>query len=47
VPITLGSDAHLPEDVGADFDKAITQAKACGYTQICRFTRRQREFVAL
>jgi histidinol-phosphatase (PHP family) len=47
VPIVLGSDAHLPEDVGADFDKAIAQAKACGYTKICRFTQRHRKFVAL
>ncbi len=47
IPITLGSDAHVPEDTGADFDRAIAQAKACGYTRICRFTQRQRELVLI
>jgi histidinol-phosphatase (PHP family) len=47
IPITLGSDAHVPEDTGADFDLAVAQARACGYTHICRFTRRQRDLVPL
>ena len=47
VPITLGSDAHIPEDVGIDFDKAIALARSCGYDSICRFTLRQRELVNL
>lgn len=47
VPITLGSDAHIPQDVGADFDKAVALARACGYERICRFTRRCRQMVAL
>ena len=47
VPITLGSDAHIPEDTGADFDKAIVLAQACGYDSICRFTQRRRELVQL
>ncbi len=47
IPITLGSDAHLPQDTGADFDRAVAQATACGYTRICRFTRRRRELVPL
>ena len=47
IPITLGSDAHLPEDVGAAFDKAVLFAHACGYYKICRFTQRNRELVPL
>ncbi|MEI6084260.1 MAG: histidinol-phosphatase HisJ family protein [Verrucomicrobiota bacterium] len=47
IPITLGSDAHIPQDTGADFDKAVALAKACGYTQVCRFTQRQRQLVPL
>lgn len=47
VPITLGSDAHIPEDTGADFDKAVALARQCGYDRICRFTQRRRELVPL
>lgn len=45
LPITFGSDAHLPEDVGADFDKAVDLVTRVGYDEIVRFTRRRREFV--
>jgi len=47
IPITLGSDAHIPEETGADLGKAIEQARRCGYNQVCRFTQRQRELVTL
>lgn len=47
IPVTLGSDAHFPADVGADYDAAVTLLRACGYRHICRFTRRQRELVEL
>jgi histidinol-phosphatase (PHP family) len=47
IPITLGSDAHIPQDTGADFDQAVALARQCGYTQICRFTQRNRELVPL
>ena len=47
IPITLGSDAHVPQDTGADFQAAVALVRACGYAEICRFTRRQRERVAL
>ena len=35
--VTTGSDAHKPEHVGADFDKACTILKDCGfqYYKIC------------
>ena len=47
LPITLGSDAHLSEDIGAGFDKAVDVAKKVGYTEIARFTKRRREPVDL
>ena len=47
IPITLGSDAHVPQDVGGDFGKAVALARACGYTKICRFTQRHRDLVPL
>lgn len=47
IPITIGSDAHRPEETGADLDQAISFAKRCGYQQVCRFTQRRREFVPL
>jgi histidinol-phosphatase (PHP family) len=47
VPITLGSDAHVPHDVGADFGKAMALARACGYDKLCRFTLRKRDLVKL
>ena len=47
IPITFGSDAHIPEDTGADFDQAVTLARRCGYDQLCRFTQRKRELVHL
>ena len=47
LPITLGSDAHSPEEVGADFDKAVDLLKKIGYVEIVRFTKRNRESVEL
>ncbi len=47
VPITFGSDAHIPQDVGIDFDKAVVLARQCGYDKLCRFTQRRRELVRL
>jgi len=42
VPITFGSDAHAPEEVGADFPLAIELARRVGYRKSVRFERRQR-----
>jgi histidinol-phosphatase (PHP family) len=43
VPITFGSDAHAPGEVGMNFAEAVGLARSSGYTHYCRFTRRQRE----
>jgi len=47
IPVTLGSDAHIPSDTGADFAQAVTLLRECGYEEICRFTQRQRTLVKL
>jgi len=43
VPITFGSDAHKPEEVGLDFDKATQLAREVGYTHVLRFHQRKPE----
>lgn len=41
VPITLGSDAHRPEDVGRGFDEAVDLALEAGYDSTLEFTGRR------
>jgi histidinol-phosphatase (PHP family) len=41
VPITFGSDAHNPNDLGLNLVEALKQAKQAGYTEACSFTRRK------
>ena len=43
VPLTLGSDAHTPQDVGASFDLAYDLAKAAGYKEHLIFRKRKIE----
>ncbi len=45
VPITFGSDAHAPEEVGMNFAEAIQFAHNVGYQESCRFTQRKRQTV--
>jgi len=45
IPIIIGSDAHKPEDIGRDNDEAIAYAKTAGYTKICRYVQRTKEFL--
>jgi len=40
VPITLASDAHMPENVGRDLDRAVGHARAAGYETVTVFDRR-------
>jgi histidinol-phosphatase (PHP family) len=47
VSITLGSDAHCPEDVGRDFGQASKLIRAVGFEKIVRFTQRKPEPVDL
>jgi histidinol-phosphatase (PHP family) len=41
VPITFGSDAHAPGEVGMAFGQAVELARAAGYTHYRRFAGRQ------
>jgi len=47
VPTLINSDAHTPEDVGRDFDRAAALAHAAGYGEVATFAGRQRTMVAL
>ncbi|HEY3050752.1 MAG TPA: histidinol-phosphatase [Gaiellaceae bacterium] len=41
VPITLASDAHVPQNVGRDLDRAIEHARVAGYETVTLFDRRE------
>jgi histidinol-phosphatase (PHP family) len=43
VPITFGSDAHAPGEVGMNFAEAIQLARSVGYQESCRFAQRKRQ----
>jgi histidinol-phosphatase (PHP family) len=47
VPITFGSDAHAPEEVGMDFAEAVQLARSAGYTECCQFTKRKRRLLKI
>lgn len=47
IPITLGSDAHTPEDVGKNFSQALKLIREVGYENIARFTHRKLELVRI
>jgi histidinol-phosphatase (PHP family) len=40
LPITLASDAHVPANVGRDFDRALDLARAAGYETVTAFDSR-------
>lgn len=41
-PIALSSDAHRPEDIGADYDSALELLGQLGIGELCVFEHRQR-----
>jgi histidinol-phosphatase (PHP family) len=41
LPITLASDAHVPENVGRDFGRAVELARAAGYDTVTVFDGRR------
>jgi histidinol-phosphatase (PHP family) len=47
VPVTFGSDAHAPEEVGMSFAEAVSLARDAGYSRYCRFRQRQRQVLGL
>ncbi len=40
-PVALSSDAHRPEDVGADYDQALELLDRLGVGELCVFDRRE------
>jgi histidinol-phosphatase (PHP family) len=47
VPITFGSDAHTPAEVGMNFAEAIQLARDVGYRECCQFAKRKCRFIKL
>ena len=47
IPLVISSDAHAPEEMGRDFQKAIALAKAAGYRETLLFEKRRRRSEAL
>jgi histidinol-phosphatase (PHP family) len=47
IPIAFSSDAHAPQEVGADYEKLLELARSEGYDQLVVFERRQRRAAAL
>jgi histidinol-phosphatase (PHP family) len=46
-PVALSSDAHAPEDVGADYDQALELLDSLGVGELCVFDRRERRLEAI
>lgn len=47
IPITIGSDAHVPEKIGNRLSDAVNRAKEAGYRKLVRFEKRKRVEVTL
>ena len=47
IPITLGSDAHHPDQVARHYEDAIQLLKDVGYTKIVRFRNRLRHEITI
>ncbi len=46
-PVALSSDAHRPEDVGADYAQALELLRRVGVSELCVFERRSRRLEPL
>ncbi|PIP33195.1 hypothetical protein COV53_01465 [Candidatus Gottesmanbacteria bacterium CG11_big_fil_rev_8_21_14_0_20_37_11] len=42
IPITIGSDAHVPKNIGKNLDKAVQLAQKAGYKKLVRFVKRRK-----
>ena len=45
--ITIGSDSHVPDTLGAHFDKAAEILTDCGFKYYCVFANRIAEFLKI
>lgn len=46
-PVALSSDAHRPQDVGADYDRALELLERVGVSELCVFERRERRLESI
>jgi histidinol-phosphatase (PHP family) len=46
-PVALSSDAHVPEDVGRDYDAALQLLESLGVRELAVFERRGRRLEAI
>jgi histidinol-phosphatase (PHP family) len=46
-PVALSSDAHRPQDIGADYDRALELLGELGVGELCVFERRQRRLQSI
>ncbi len=46
VSLTLGSDAHAPDEVGYRFEDAVHLARKVGYDQLAYYVQRERRFLS-
>ena len=46
-PVALSSDAHRPEDVGADYERALELLDRVGVRELCVFERRARRLESI
>jgi histidinol-phosphatase (PHP family) len=46
-PVALSSDAHRPQDVGADYDSALELLEQLGVSELCVFDHRERRLEPL
>jgi histidinol-phosphatase (PHP family) len=47
IPLTLGSDAHCPEEVGEGFEEVLSLLRKVGYEELTIFNRRKRSLLRL
>ncbi len=47
IPVTLGSDAHAPDQVGDNFALLLEELRRVGYSEVARFSERKRTTVGL
>jgi histidinol-phosphatase (PHP family) len=47
IRITLGSDAHKPEDVGQHYERALPMILSAGYRHLATFTKRKRSEIPI
>ena len=47
VPVALSSDAHVPGDVGRDYEAALAMLERLGVGELAVFERRERRLEAI